>query len=170
MLWENASAELWGNAQAVDGSIGHDVSVHGNARIVCDPKALAEYTKHYEIEETDGKLKLYKAVHKRGEKYFSNYDRDFEYKIGCTIYPDRFDNRATACSHGIHIAHLHWALDFGRDWQDLAILELEVVKADIVYPEDTDGKLRAKKAFVVREVPKSEWGLYGEILIGKDTK
>ena len=46
---------------------------------------------------------------------------------------------------------------FGTEWPDLAILELKVLIKDITFPTECDGKVRTSKAFVVRELPQSEW-------------
>jgi hypothetical protein len=50
-----------------------------------------------------------------------------------------------------------WAYSFGCNWDDLAILECEVSKKDVVISPDTDGKFRVKKLKVVREIPKEEY-------------
>ena len=68
------------------------------------------------------------------------------------------------CGRGLHISHLDWALRFGRDWSNLAILEVETNIDDIVKPDNTDGKVRTSKLKVIREVPLEECGVYGKIL------
>lgn len=69
-----------------------------------------------------------------------------------------------ACSNGIHISHLNWALNFGRSWADMAIIEVETKIDDIVLPEGSDGKVRTSCVKVLREVPLEECGVFGKIL------
>ena len=165
VLWNNARAEASGNAQIVDVCRSGRASVFGNARVVYLPQTLEEFISHYGIKG-DGEITLYKAVHKHNEQYFSDYDDEFEYRIGETAVPDNgFDDDAhEKCGAGINMAPLHWCLDYGRKWSDLAILEMTALREDVVVPMDTDGKVRARKAKVIREVPLSECGIYGEIL------
>ena len=161
----NASAEASGNAQIVDVCRSGRASVFGNARVVYLPQTLEEFISHYGIKG-DGEITLYKAVHKHNEQYFSDYDDEFEYRIGEIAVPDNgFDDDAhEKCGAGINMAPLHWCLDYGRGWDNLAILEMTALREDVVVPMNTDGKVRARKAKVVREVPFSECGIYGEIL------
>ena len=173
VLWDNASAELWdnaraeasGNAQIVDVYRSGRASVFGNARVVYLPQTLGEFISHYGIKG-DGEITLYKAVHKHNEQYFSDYDDEFEYRIGEIAVPDNgFDDDAhEKCGAGINMAPLHRCLDYGRGWDNLAILEMTALREDVVVPMNTDGKVRARKAKVIREVPLSECGIYGEIL------
>ena len=163
-LWDNARAEASGNAQIVDVCRSGRASVFGNARVVYLPQTLEEFISHYGIK--GGEITLYKAVHKHNEQYFSDYDDEFEYRIGEIAVPDNgFDDDAhEKCGAGINMAPLHWCLDYGREWNDLAILEMTALREDVVVPINTDGKVRARKAKVIREVPLSECGIYGEIL------
>ena len=69
------------------------------------------------------------------------------------------------CSYGIHISTLNWALNFGKNWNNLAILEVKTKISDIVLPEGSDGKVRTSKVKVIREVPLEEYGVDGKILI-----
>lgn len=165
VLRDNARAEASGNAQIVDVCRSGRASVFGNARVVYLPQTLEEFISHYGIKG-DGEITLYKAVHKHNEQYFSDYDDEFEYRIGEIAVPDNgFDDDAhEKCGAGINMAPLHWCLDYGRGWDDLAILEMTALREDVVVPMNTDGKVRARKAKVVREVPLSECGIYGEIL------
>ena len=173
VLWDNASAELRGNASAelrgnaqiVDVCRSGRTSVSGNARVVYLPQSLEEFISHYGIKG-DGEITLYKAVHKNNEKYISDFDDGFEYRIGEIAVPDNgFDDDAhEKCGAGINMAPLHWCLNYGRVWDDIAILEMTALREDVVVPMNTDGKVRARKAKVVREVPLSECGIYGEIL------
>ena len=164
-LWGNARAEASGNAQIMDVCRSGRASISGNARVVYLPQSFEEFISHYGIKG-DGEITLYKAVHKHNEQYFSDYDDEFEYRIGEIAVPDNgFDDDAhEKCGAGINMAPLHWCLDYGRKWSDLAILEMTALREDVVVPMNTDGKVRACKAKVVREVPFSECGIYGEIL------
>jgi hypothetical protein len=165
VLRDNASAEASGNAQIVDVCRSGRASISGNARVVYLPQSLEEFLSHYGIKG-DGEITLYKAVHKHNEQYLSDYDDEFEYRIGEIAVPDNgFDDDAhEKCGAGINMAPLHWCLDYGRKWSDLAILEMTALREDVVVPMNTDGKVRARKAKVIREVPLSECGIYGEIL------
>ena len=49
------------------------------------------------------------------------------------------------------------AYNFGRVWENLAILEVEVNPKDIIVSRDCDGKVRASKVKVLRELDKSEY-------------
>ena len=164
-LWGNASAEASGNAQIVDVCRSGRASVFGNARVVYLPQTLEEFISHYGIKG-DGEITLYKAVHKHNEQYFSDYDDEFKYRIGEIAVPDNgFDDDVDEnCGAGINMAPLHWCLNYGRVWDDIAILEMSALREDVVVPMNTDGKVRARKAKVIREVPLSECGIYGEIL------
>ena len=107
--------------------------------------------------ETSGEyVTLYKAVRKRDGKYISDYKDSFEYIIGEEKTEKVDTNVNIECSFGIHLSHKDWAIMFGSDWNDLAILELKVSISDIIVPTKCDGKVRTSKATVVREVPQSE--------------
>ena len=166
VLWNNASADAAGNAQVVAASNRAKIKTSGNARIVYNPKTPEEYAEHNGLECRDGVMVLYKAVHKRGGSYYSDRDDDFEYKIGETVIPeypldtDPMEN----CGSGIHAAHKAWCVDYGRGWDDLAVLEVEMPMASMVVPINGSGKVRADWARVLREVPLEECGLLGKML------
>ena len=174
VLWDNSRAVLWdnsragasGNAQIIDINRSSRASISGNARVVYLPQNLEEFISHYGVQSDDVKVTLYKAVHREKGRYYSDYDTKYEYRIGETAVPDNgFDDDAhEKCGAGINMAPLHWCLDYGREWSDLAILEMTALREDVVVPMNTDGKVRARKAKVVREVPLSECGIYGEML------
>ena len=110
--------------------------------------------------ETKGEYAtLYKAVRKRDGKYYSHHDENFEYIIGEEKTNEVDTDVNNVCSFGIHLSHKHWTIMFGFECElsDLAILELNVLIKDIIVPTDCDGTVRTSKAFVVREVPQSEW-------------
>ena len=113
----------------------------------------------FPIETSGDCATLYKAVRirKRDGKYISDYKDNFEYIIGKEITEKVDTDVNNECSFGIHISHKHWAIEFGCEWPDIAILEMKVLIKDIVIPTKCDGKVRTSKAFVTRELPQSEW-------------
>ena len=162
---ENSSVEAWENSQIVDYLSGGRIEITGNARIVYMPKTIAEYCDFYNIKHNKKTGKFYKAVRKVDGRYFADHDSSFEYVVGKKAVPDSFDVSDTeCCGHGIHVAHLDWVLDYGRDWSNLAIIEVEVKLKDIVVPRNGSGKVRCKEVTVLREVPLEECGVYGKIL------
>ena len=162
---ENSSVVAWGNSQIVDSTYSHTISTSGNARIVYNPRNAREYIEHYGIENNEKTAKLYKAVHKRDGRYVSDWDRSFEYHIGETATASGLDkDTREECGKGIHMAFKEWCVDYGRDWTDLAILEVEVEIDGIVVPAGSAGKVRAKSAMVLREVPLCECGLLGKCI------
>ena len=164
---ENSSVEAWGNVQVLDCLVGGKIEISGNARIVYNPKAIREFMNFYDIKHDKKKAVFYKAVHKKDNRYFSDYNNSFLYNIGQEIKIKCDTNVNEDCSYGIHISHLNWALNYGKDWHDLAILEVETDIDKIVLPKNSDGKVRTSEITVLREVPLGECGLYGEILAKK---
>lgn len=102
----------------------------------------------------------YKTVRNVNGRYFANYDKRFEYVIGETVTETVGYDPENTCGTGIHVSGKSWALEFGKLWDDCALLELEVDDADIFVSSDTDGKVRCSKAKVLREVPKEEWNTF----------
>ena len=166
MLRDNSTADGAGNAQIVDCVRKSNAKVSGNARIVCNPSSIDEYIDFHGLDATEDTVQLFKAVHFDGEKYYADADHNFVYTIGeMTVPRNGFNANANeTCGAGINLAHKAWALNFGCTWNDLAILELECDKADVLVPLMSDGKVRARKAKVIREVPLEECGLYGAML------
>ena len=166
VAWGNSSVEANANAQVVDRMEGGKIEITGNARIVYMPKTIEEYCAFYGIKHDKKTGTFFKAVHKDEDgEYFSDSDYDFVYKIGEKAVADYLDrNTSEGCSHGIHISYLAWVLDYGADWKDLAILEVEAELDGIVLPDGCPGKVRCAEVTVVREVPLEECGLYGKIL------
>lgn len=163
--WGNSSVEAAGNSQICDRTEDGNIQVTGNARIVRDPETIEEYCSYYGIEIADGKVRLYKAVHKRGGEYIPHQDSAFRYVIGETAAADWLDeNPVKDCGHGIHMAHREWCVNYGRNWDDLAILEVETDAEKIIVPLDGVGKVRASEVLVIREVPLEECGLLGKML------
>ena len=167
---ENSSVEGSGNVQIVDCLQGAKIKISGNARIVYNPKTVTEYLDFYDIKHTKTKAILYKAVKKKDNKYCSNYNNNFVYEIGKFKTEECDKDLSNECSTGIHLSHLNWALDYGKDWTDLAILELETKIEDIILPTNSDGKVRSSEVKVIREVPLEECGLYGKILAKRRRK
>ena len=172
VAWDKSSVEARGNSsvvgkgncQVVDRLIGGKIKISGNARIVYFPKTIQEYIDFYDIKHTKTKATFYKAVQKINGKYVSCWDNAFEYEIGKFKSQECDEDVNNECSYGIHIAHLDWVLDFGKNFDNLAILEVESQLKNIVVPKDSDGKIRTSKVKVIREVPLEECGVYGKIL------
>ena len=180
VAWGNSSVEAWGNVQVVDFLQGATIQLSENARTVYMPRNIEEFMNFYGIEHDKTTALFYKAVHKRtigtlyvdGKEfhskyeYISDYDAGFKYEIGKKVTSNGFDDDAEEhYGKGIHISHKSWALDFGKNWGDLALLEVKVKIKDILLPKYSDGKVRAPKVEVIREVPLEECGLFGQILL-----
>ena len=120
----------------------------------------------FSVKHTKTKATFFKAVRKSEDGiYYSDHDHSFKYVVGETKTVSDIDtNIEEDCGTGIHIAHLQWALDFGKDWDDLAILEVETKIDNIVFPINTNGKVRTSSVKVLREIPLEECGIYGKIL------
>ena len=171
VAWGNSSVVAWGNSQVVDAGRRGSIKVSGNARIVYNPDNITDWAAANDITITDGKIRLYKAVHKRDGKYVADWDPDFVYAIGETAEADSFTaDPAKDCGHGIHMATPVWSICYGRAWDDIALLELEADAAEIVVPLYETGKVRAPKALVIREVPLEEAGIMGKILAKRRAK
>lgn len=157
-----------GNSQICDCTRTHKITTSANSRIVYNPRNIDEYCEQYEIERTETTVKLYKAVHKREGRFFSDNDNNFEYVVGGVAVADRLTADTTEdCGHGIHMAHKAWCVSYGKDWKDLAIIEVEAEASEIIVPVPGCGKVRAAQVKVLREVPLEECGLYGKILAKK---
>jgi len=115
------------------------------------------YESEYPVITEKNKAILYKAVHKKENGYFSDYDKNFEYKIGESMKHDNAPASKGCCSVGLHVSHKYWAINFGRQWGDVALLECEVPVSKIVVASDCDGKVRTSELKVLREIPKEEW-------------
>ena len=177
--WDNSSVEAmgissvvaWGNSQIVDRLSNGKIQINGNARIVYMPKNINDFMDFYGIKHTKTKAIFYKAVHKKDDVYVSNYDYKFIYRVGETVSLAEINTDVECdCGAGLHISHLHWALDFGSSWNDLAILECETKISDVIMPKNTNGKVRTSKLKVIREIPLEECGVYGKILAKRSKK
>lgn len=173
--WGNSSVVAWGNSQVCRKSKNAKIVINGNAREVHSPQTVAEYAEFYDlpIDAETQTIKLYKAVHRQsGEDYFiSDWDNSFRYVVGGTVTPNSFNaNTEQECGAGINLAHKAWAVAYGQDWRDLAIIECECKCDEVLVPEFTDDKVRAKRAKVLREVPLEECGLLGKIIAKRMAK
>lgn len=165
MALENSRVTAGGNAQVLDAARRGNIQTSGNARVVCNPSTIQEWADYNGVEIKDGKIRLYKAVHGIDGKYVSDYDENFTYSIGKTVESNGFDEDPKEdCGKGIHLFALPWAAWYGRTWDDLVLLELEVEASEIVVPLFDTVKVRAPRAKVIREVPLNEAGIIGEII------
>jgi hypothetical protein len=161
---ENSSVVARGNVQVVDCLQGAKIQIFGNARTVFYPRNIHEFMDFYGIKHDKKRAIFYKAVHKVENEYQSDFNPDFTYKIGEFKGENICTDITENCGEGIHISTLQFALEFGCDWKNLAILEVETEIDDIVLPKSSNGKVRTSKIKVLREVPLSECGIYGKIL------
>ena len=167
----SSSVVAYGISQVVDAYRRGNIKVCGNARIVYNPDNITDWALANGITITDGKIRLYKAVHKRDGKYVADWDNNFIYTIGAVAEANGFTtDPAEDSGRGIHMATVVWAVCYGRAWSDLALLELEADADEIVVPLHETGKVRAPKALVIREVPLEEAGIIGKILAKRRTK
>ena len=165
VAWDNSSVVAWDNSQIVDAMRRGNVKTSGNARVVYNPDNITAWAAGNDIPIIDGKIKLYKAVHKRNTEYVSDWDRDFFYEIGEMAVANGFMVEPEEdCGAGIHMATASWACAYAQSWDDIALLELEADAAEIVVPLYETGKVRAPKAKVLREVPLEEAGLLGKMI------
>ena len=174
--WGNSSVEAWGNssvdlcgfsqARIMDRYVAHKTAQ--KARVILPFETVEDFCEYYGIKisgRKNKKVTMYKAVHKKDEKYCSDYKNSFEYKIGkVSIEKNINTDSYEGCGAGLHISTMQFALDYGKHWDDLAILEVEANVEDIVVCKFSDGKIRTSKLKVIREVPLEECGLYGKIL------
>ena len=165
VAWDNSSVVARGNSQIVDAGRRGNVKTSGNARVVYNPDNIADWAEGNDIPIVDGKIKLYKAVHKRGADYVSDWDETFFYEIGEMAVANGFTVEPEEdCGQGIHMATASWACAYAQNWDDIALLELEADAAEIVVPLCETGKVRAPKAKILREVPLEEAGLLGKMI------
>ena len=168
----NSSVVARGNVQVVDYLQGATIQLFGNARTVFNPRNIEEFMNFYGIEHDKTTAIFYKAVHKKVDSHqSSDYDDYFKYEISKKVSSNGFNSDVRKhCGKGIHISHKSWALDYGINWKDFALLEVRVEIKDILLPECSDGKVRVPSAEVIREVPLEECGVYGKILAKRKDK
>jgi hypothetical protein len=172
--WGKSSVEAWGkssvvaqtNVQIVKFSDAAKLTIAGNARIVNGyPQSIEDYLDLHGIAHKDGIATLYKSV--RPDLCSFHSGPRVQYVIGETVRQDCDPDVSRNCSVGLHVSHLTWALDFGRSaagCERFKVIEVAVPISAIVLPSECDGKVRTPELTVLREVPVSEWGLYGRIL------
>jgi len=162
---EHSSVKARANVQIVKFSDAAKLTIAGNARIVNGyPQSIEEYLDLHGIAHKDGIATLYKAVRPDSHSF---RDPGVQYVIGKTIRQNCDPNTHESCSVGLHVSYLAWALDFGRSstsGNPFKVIEVAVPIDKIVLPKECDGKVRTPELTVLREVPVSEWGLYGRIL------
>jgi hypothetical protein len=115
------------------------------------------YSKLYPVEVKSKKAILFKSVHKVNGEYISDKDNNFKYIIGEVKKENCDESKENSCSYGIHLSNLQWAINFGKEWSDRAILECECDIKDIVVSRDCDGKVRTSKCKILRELNKDEY-------------
>ena len=167
------SATVWafGFSQVVKCSRCATIETHEQARCIASTEDLDVFCTYHSIRRNEDKSIWYKAVHKRGSGYVADYDSKTNYTVGKTKTVKNLDaNREKECGSGIHIAPLRWAVEFGKDWDDLAILEVEAATKSIVLPYESDGKVRVKSVKVLREVPLEECGALGKMIAKRNAK
>lgn len=154
--YSEGAISAYGSSQVIN--LNHNkITLSGLAREVTLPENIEEYSNWYNIPIIDGKIKLYKAVHKDADGYYSNYDPNFRYSIRAEYEIDCDKDTNDECGYGLHASRLDWAIDYGHDWSNAAILEVEIPVECIVVPKNGNGKIRTSKLKVLREVPKEEW-------------
>ena len=118
-------------------------------------KMVVEWAQKNGCTVIDGRyIRVYKTVHKvttkDGPRYISDWavtiraidestyviPRDhseenirkiMEYKIGEYVFSDKFDpDPISVCSSGLHVASRNAAFNYGRNWSDGCIIELEI--------------------------------------------
>ena len=141
------------------------IQISGNSRIVYNPKTIEEYVSFYGIKHNKKTGHFFKAVRRSEDgTLYSDYNASFRYVVGETAREVCDPDVTEECSYGIHISHLDWALGFGSDWSNLAIIEVETDLDKVVVPFAGNGKVRTSEVKVLREVPLEECGVFGQIL------
>ena len=117
------------------------------------------YLKNFKVKKSeDGKsLIMYKAVHKINGEYVSDYDKDFKYKIGNLYKEECSEQIDKSCDVGLHVSDLVFAINFGSNWENMAILEVIVPIETTVISKDCNGKIRTSELRVIREIEKEEY-------------
>ena len=129
--------------------------------VIPDPDTTFEdYKRRYPVIVDGEYAKVYKAVHKVDGEYQSNHNSNFRYEIGKVFTEQCNPSLEESCAAGLHVSHLTWALEFGKSWNDMAILECKVPVDKILVSKDCDGKVRTSELEVVRELDKSEYQNY----------
>jgi len=143
--------------EKIDMDLGKDVTFVQIKKTIKEDTTFTMFSKLYPVDTNGKKAILYKAVHKINDKYIADYDETTEYIIGETKEIECDTSIEESCSKGIHLSHLNWARLFGKNWEDLAILECETNIKDIIVSKDCDGKVRTSKVKILRELNKDEY-------------
>ena len=162
----NSSVVASGNSQITNFQpTDARIQISGNSRVVYNPKTIDEYVSFYGIKHDKKTGHFFKAVRRSEDgTLYSNYNASFRYVVGETAREVCDSDVTEECSYGIHISHLDWALGFGSDWSNLAIIEVETDLDKVVVPIAGNGKVRTSEVKVLREVPLEECGIYGKML------
>ena len=150
-----------GNTQIVKCSEGANLTISGNARIVTLPDTAEEYADFYGLSVNDGCIIGYKSIATNGLNF---YNGSFCYEVGKTYKAECDFDRSVQCGAGLHVSHLDWAIQFGRQHDHFKVIECSVPMDKVVVPKYTDGKVRTSELTVIREVPMDEWGIYGKMM------
>ena len=142
----------------------HIVQVRGehNASATDEVDAFCKkYTRWFNRRSLNGydgdtvTVRYYKAVHKRNGRYMSGWDAKTEYHVGEWIEAETDGDPDHVAVKGLHVASLDFAVNYGKDWKDAAILEVETDIHDVIVPDAKD-QVRTRRFRVVREVPSEE--------------
>ena len=150
-------ASVYGNAK-----IGGNARVYGNALVYGNAVVAEKHRIQYsrlDCDITDGKNKIrsihcqtnlgiinnevycYKTVNK---DLTSLYDNKFQYKVGeWAVIDDYNGDPIVSCGSGLHFSHLTYWENKGRG----KILYCKIPLEDVIAVQE--GKIRAKKAFVI---------------------
>lgn len=130
-------------------------------------KFLKNYARWFNHRSLDGydagsvMVHYFKAVHKKDGRYISDRDKTMEFRIGEWKEEEGIDRDPDKVAvKGLHVASLEFAQNFGKRWDDVAILEVETNIHDVVVPDAKD-QVRTSKFKVLREVPFEEMGEWG---------
>lgn len=130
-------------------------------------KFLKKYERWFNHRPLDGydagsvMVHYFKAVHKKDGRYISDRDKKMEFRIGEWKEEEEIDRDPDKVAvKGLHVASLEFAQNFGKWWDDVAILEVETNIHDVVVPDAKD-QVRTSKFKVLREVPFEEMGEWG---------
>lgn len=164
--WDKSTVTACGDVVVTKMCGKSKVKVSGNAIVIKQGfKDIYDFMGQHGVKHGKTYATFYKAVHKSPDgRYFSDWQEDFEYKIGETIIEICDDDIYETCSNGLHAAPLDWVLDYGHDWPDLAIIEVKIRIDSIVLPKESTGKIRTNKLKVIREVPLTECGPIGAVI------
>lgn len=156
-----------GKSRIINNVYNTNIILSDGAYVVSRPETIQGFMNFYGIAHDKTTAIFYKVVRKVNGKYISDHCPDFEYVIG-EYKSEKCDPDITkSCAPGIHIAPLDKVLKLGKDWDDIAVLEVETNISDIILPKCHDGKVRTSRVKVIREVPLNECGILGKMIADK---